>query len=80
MCIGTTMQRPTRNPPTTHAGHSVLTKSQVLDSMQTFFPNISAREVKALVGAGNLSTDKLRKLLLNPEAPLVGASLWESCR
>ena len=76
MCFGTAMQRPTWQPL---AGHSVLTKSQVLDSMQTFFPHITAREVKALVGAGNLSTDKLRKLLLNPEAPLVGDP-WGNCR
>lgn len=56
-----------------HSGHSVLTKGQVLDSLASFFPNISAREVKALVGPGNLSSDKLRALLINPEAPLVRA-------
>ena len=52
-------------------GHDALTKGQVLDSLKTLFPNISAREVKALVGSGNLSVDKLRHLLLNPNAPLV---------
>lgn len=53
-----------------HAGHSVLTKSQVLDSLKMFFPHITAREVRSLVGSGNLSMDKLKELLFETETPV----------
>ena len=52
------------------AGHSVLTKSQVLDSLKMFFPHITAREVRSLVGSGNLSMDKLKELLFETETPV----------
>ncbi|KAG1665278.1 hypothetical protein FOA52_015855 [Chlamydomonas sp. UWO 241] len=50
-------------------GHGVLTKSAALDSLRLFFPQLSAREVKALVGTGNLSIDKLRELLFHTQTP-----------
>lgn len=50
-----------------------MTKSQVLDSLRTFFPHLTAREVRELVGPGNLSTEKLKALLFNPDVP-VGAA------
>ncbi|GAX72741.1 hypothetical protein CEUSTIGMA_g197.t1 [Chlamydomonas eustigma] len=51
------------------SGHSVLSKSQVLDGLKTFFPHITARDVRALVGPGNLSVDKLRNLIFKTETP-----------
>mmetsp|Transcript_24408 Transcript_24408/g.66665 ORF Transcript_24408/g.66665 Transcript_24408/m.66665 type:complete len:230 (+) Transcript_24408:228-917(+) len=48
---------------------SVMSKSQVLESLRSFFPYMTAREVKDLVGPGNLSTDKLRNLLFHPDVP-----------
>lgn len=50
--------------PHLDAGHSVLTKSQVLDNLRLIFPRMSASEVRDLVGTGNLSLNKLNKLLL----------------
>mmetsp|Transcript_17372 Transcript_17372/g.37505 ORF Transcript_17372/g.37505 Transcript_17372/m.37505 type:complete len:174 (+) Transcript_17372:193-714(+) len=49
-------------------GGSIMTKSQVLDSLKLYFPYISAREVRDLVGPGNLSLEKLRNLLFNTES------------
>eukprot|EP00983_Pelagomonas_calceolata_P078436 1154255-Pelagomonas_calceolata.AAC.5 len=49
---------------------SVMSKSQVLESLRSFFPYMTAREVKDLVGPGNLSTDKLRNLLFHPDVPV----------
>lgn len=51
------------------SGHSVLTKSQVLDSLKMFIPDISAREVRNLVGPGNLSVEKLKDLLFKTHTP-----------
>uniref|UniRef100_A0A7R9VYC1 EF-hand domain-containing protein n=1 Tax=Chlamydomonas euryale TaxID=1486919 RepID=A0A7R9VYC1_9CHLO len=50
-------------------GDDVLTKSQLLDSLRLFFPHITARDVKQLVGPGNLSLDKLRELLFHTQTP-----------
>jgi len=47
-----------------------MTKSQVLESLQGFFPFITAREVKDLVGSGNLTLEKLKHLLFHPEVPV----------
>ncbi len=52
----------------------MLTKSQVLDSLKTFFPHISARDVKTLVGPGNMSVDKLRNLIFKTETPAVSCT------
>ena len=48
----------------------MLTKSEVLETLRMFFPNISAREVLDLIGQGNMSVDKLRSLLFNPDMPV----------
>lgn len=62
--------------PQLHAGHDVLTKSQVLDSLRLFFPHISARDVRPLVGPGNFSCDKLRELLFRTETPVSARFPW----
>ncbi|KAJ9526072.1 hypothetical protein QJQ45_009525 [Haematococcus lacustris] len=53
------------------AGHSVLTKSQLLDNLKVIFPanQIGAKEVRDLVGPGNMSVDKLRSLLSRKDLP-----------
>lgn len=50
--------------------------AQVLDSLRAFFPHISAREVKELVGSGNMSVDKLRNLLFKSEVPVSAQTGW----
>lgn len=47
-----------------------MSKSEILESLRTLFPHITAREVKELVGSGNFSVEKLKKLLFNPEVPV----------
>ncbi|KAF5837438.1 hypothetical protein DUNSADRAFT_4418 [Dunaliella salina] len=54
---------------------SVMSKSQVLESLRSFFPYMTAREVKDLVGPGNLSTEKLRNLLFHPDVPEFDANV-----
>lgn len=54
----------------------MLTKSQVLDNLRIFFPNISAREVKDLVGTGNLSIDKLTNLLTLSDMPVSASPVY----
>jgi len=57
-----------------------MSKSQVLESLRTFFPYITAREVKDLVGPGNLSLDKLKHLLFHPDVPVgVRACFFFAC-
>ncbi len=45
----------------------MLTKGQVLDNLKTLLPNVSAKDVRELVGTGNLSVDKLTHLLLHSD-------------
>lgn len=64
-----TRQRP-RGPFAAGLEQTVMSKSQVLESLRTFFPYITAREVKDLVGPGNLSLEKLKHLLFHPDVPV----------
>lgn len=48
----------------------MLTKSQVLDNLRFLFPQMSAKEVRDLVGTGNMSVDKLTHLLLHADVPV----------
>ena len=51
-------------------GHDAMTKSQAYERLAELFPSqLSAREVKALIGQGNLSIDKLEDLLVRHEPP-----------
>jgi Ca2+-binding EF-hand superfamily protein len=52
------------------SGHDAMTKSQAYERLLELFPNqINARDVKQLVGAGNLSIDKLEDMLVRQEPP-----------
>ncbi|KAJ9526237.1 hypothetical protein QJQ45_009698 [Haematococcus lacustris] len=66
------------------AGHSVLTKSQLLDNLKVIFPanQIGAKEVRDLVGPGNMSIDKLRSLLSRKDLPDMDAAaqVWRPGR
>jgi hypothetical protein len=53
-----------------------MTKGQVLESMRTFFPHVTAREIKELVGPGNFTMDKLKNLLFHPDVPVSVGVLW----
>eukprot|EP00798_Chlamydomonas_sp_ICE-L_P007887 gene7887-1100_t len=44
-------------------GKTVVTKSQLFDYMKSLFPNTSAKDIRDLVGPGNLSLEKLQNLL-----------------
>lgn len=52
-------------------GHEAMTKSQAYERLLELFPSnqINARDVKQLIGTGNLSIDKLEDLLVRHEPP-----------
>lgn len=61
-------------------GHESMTKSAAYDRLTELFPGqLTAREVKALIGQGNLSLDKIEDLLVRHEPPKASHE-WESSK
>ena len=54
------------------AGHSSLTKHQLLDGLRLFYPQMEMKDLKPYIGAhsSGVSVDKIRHLLFKQDCPV----------